>query len=337
VIHRHAVVAFAIGFSAVASGARASNEGACGRTERPWIRADTQEAPPALAGFVSLLAAELASRGFDLCASDDGSSPPVATVRVTSRPSGVELTVEVRDAVTDKQVRRDIALGGIPADGRPLTVALAADELLRASWAELALRTATPPLGPVPDPVSLTLRESLPSAAPRERIVQLGVDFAWEHYVHGMTLYGADAQVMATVRPRVELGLQFGLREGQAAAAVDGTVQPSAWSTAALALFRITPLDSRWGLDIAASAGVERLTLAPSPTAGATGSEQSAYALLVGLGPHGSFAILPALRLGAQAIALAPIRGVDAEDASTRFVGLSGFGWAVQIGVSSTP
>ncbi len=95
--------------------------------------------------------------------------PPLATIQVSWHPDAVALTVEVHDAVTAKRVSRDVALEGVPRDGQPLTVALEADELLRASWAELELRTAPPPAVPAPPEVTRIVHEALPVPAPGER------------------------------------------------------------------------------------------------------------------------------------------------------------------------
>jgi hypothetical protein len=294
------------------------------------------DVPANLTAFVGLLGAELASRGLELCTSRvEAASPPLATVRVTSRPDAVALTVEVHDAVTAKQVSRDVALAGVPGDSQPLTVALAADELLRASWAELELHTAPPPAMPVPPEVTHIVHEALATPAAPPARVQLGVGFVWEQYAHGVTLYGADARLGAWWTRRFETALQFGLRTGPTATATDGTVQPSAWSLALAGIYTFTPRGSRWGLDGVASLGVERLTIVPTPLGAATGSEQSAYAVLGSLGPQGWFAVLPALRVGAEVLGTVPLRGVDATDASTRFVGLNGLGWAAELGVWS--
>src|SRR6202035_4684217 len=124
-----------------------------------------------------------------------------------------------------------------------------------------------------------------------------------------------------------------GLRTAPTANAADGSVQPSAWSLDVSAIFTLTPPDSRWGGDSVASLGVERLTLVPTPSGRATGSEQNGYAIVGGVGPQGWFAVLPALRIGGVVQAILPLRGVDATDGGTRFAGLSGLGWAVQLGV----
>jgi hypothetical protein len=327
----------AIGVLAASRTAAADDGTPCGQDTRPWVQI-VGEAPSlsSAPGFVPLLRAELASRGIDLCTTEAASgAAPIATVLVTPRPDGVTLTVEVRDALTEKQVRRDVALSSVPADGRPLTVALAADELLRASWAELALRSAPPSSRPVPPQVVEAVHDALP-AAPRARpSVQLGVGFVWEQYARGMTLYGADARLGGWLTRRLELAMQLGLRTAPTTATADGTVQPTAWSASAVALFTFTPPESQWGLDAVASFGVERLTFVPTPLGAATGSQQSGYALLASLGPQGWFAIVPALRIGAEVLAIAPLRGVEAADAGTPFVGANGLGWTMQLGLWS--
>ncbi len=50
-----------------------------------------------------------------------------------------KIRLEVDDTLTNKKLVRVIDLGALPPDGHDLAVALAADELLRASWAELEL------------------------------------------------------------------------------------------------------------------------------------------------------------------------------------------------------
>ncbi len=336
---RRLVLAFAtLGLLPAGTGAAAAPATDCGATGRPWVQVIGQDDVPAnLAAFVRLLGAELASRGLELCTSRvEAASAPLATVRVAASPDAVALTVEVHDALTAKQVSREVALSGVPRDSQPLTVALAADELLRASWAELELHTASPPALPVPPEVTRTVREALapPAAAPAR--VQLGVGFVWEQYARGVILYGADARLGAWWTRRFETALQLGLRTGPTATATDGTVQPSAWSLGLAGIYTFTSSESRWGLDGVAVLDVERLSFIPTPApGGATGSGRSGFALLSSLGPQAWFAAVPRLRLGAQVLATVPLRGVDATDAQTRFVGLSGAGWLAQLGIWS--
>lgn len=81
-----------------------------------------------------------ALRPLSLCAW----SGPAGALEITLDVN-VNARIVVRDALTRKQLERTLELGALPADSRALAIAAAADELLRASWAELLLRDAPPP------------------------------------------------------------------------------------------------------------------------------------------------------------------------------------------------
>ena len=312
---------------------------ACGRGGRPWVGVNaSEELARGLGSFVELLRAELASRGIDLCSSGDPErQPPLAAIEVSSGPDAVTLGVEVRDAVTAKHVSRDVALGDVPADSRPLMIAVAADELLRASWAELALRTAAPPARPVPIEVTRSVTDALePPASPSSPRVLLGVDATLQHFGSGTTLYGADLRFAAWLTPRLTAGLRLGLRSGAAVAATDGDVQPSAWIAGAAAVVTITPPAYRWGIDAIGRFDVEHVSFVPTPRNAATGWSRSDYALLACLGPQAWLRVASTLRIGAELAAILPLRPVDATDASIRVAGLSGAGWSADIGLWST-
>jgi hypothetical protein len=84
------------------------------------------------------LAAELGPRGFGVCAARAGAGELAAEIWLSiSEPSRV--AIQIDDLVTGKRVGRDVPLTPIPKGGKALAIAIAADELLRASWAELDL------------------------------------------------------------------------------------------------------------------------------------------------------------------------------------------------------
>jgi hypothetical protein len=89
------------------------------------------------------LATELAHRGIDVCAPEVSSREPAAIAKLTSIDSTV--TIELDDRVTHKRVGRDLPLARVPPNGRALAIAIAIDELLRASWAELSLHRGEAP------------------------------------------------------------------------------------------------------------------------------------------------------------------------------------------------
>ncbi len=108
------------------------------------------------------LRSELASRRLTVCLTGDRSAhAALAEVRVEDR-GNQRIAIDVFDRATDKRVGRDLELSNVPPNGRALAVAIAIDELLRASWAELALRserverpgaaTHAPPPAPAPQP-----------------------------------------------------------------------------------------------------------------------------------------------------------------------------------------
>lgn len=82
------------------------------------------------------LAAELEQRGLAVCPEETARAPAVV---VDVHPANGVLVIELDDRVTAKRVARDLSLAKIPENGRALAVAIAIDELLRASWAELEL------------------------------------------------------------------------------------------------------------------------------------------------------------------------------------------------------
>lgn len=302
----------------------------CG--SRPWIQIVlASDLPPGTPPFVDLLRAELASRGFDVCA-DRPQDPrePTATIEVVPRPGGLALNVEVRDAVTDKRVSRDVDLGAVPPDSQPLMLALASDELLRASWAELALRSSPPPSRPVPPAVAEVVRDSVRPDADR---IRLGVAVMGEHFAAGTALYGADILVGGVLTRRLSADLGVGLRTGPTVAGADGDVGVSAVTGSLSARFTTTPPQSRLGLDAVARFAVERIAFTATPHPGALATPQAGYPLLADAGLSGWFRVLRRVRISAEVLADLPLRPVYATDGQVRVAGVAGVGVGGGVGI----
>jgi hypothetical protein len=321
---RPAAAAAAVLASLALTSARGRAQAACGTAEHAWVQ--VRASPEGSPSFESLLRAELASRRIDLC-SEPGShsAPAIATVEIARREGATAIVVQVRDAVTAKRVERDLDLDAIPKDGQPLALALAADELLRASWAELALSTAPPPAAPIPSAVTDTVDASVktPRRAPRGAFGALATI---EHYSAGQTLYGADLQASLWVTRRLSAGARLGLRSALSASAPDGEVRASAFVAGLEAAVTATPPAWSWGLDALLRFDLERVSYLAVPNAGASAPGGAATAFLAGAGARLSWSVAGSIRLIAEALAEVPVRPVEATDSGGGVVGLEGVG-----------
>lgn len=147
------------------------------------------------------LATELEQRGLAVCAPEESAHAPAVVVDV--RPLGSALVIELDDRLTHKRVARDLSLQNIPANGRALAVAIAIDELLRASWAELSLKSAAqpdsegeqptaPPRVQATRPVSARGKWGVWSPRPRE--IELGVALGYAHTKHDFDAFSLSAR-----------------------------------------------------------------------------------------------------------------------------------------------
>jgi hypothetical protein len=277
------------------------------------------------AAFEPLLRAELAPRGIDLCPERGGHvATAVATVELAPHERATAIVVVVRDAVTAKRVERDVDLVTVPIDGQPLTLALAADELLRASWAELALATSPTPGVPVPKAVSDDVDASMRPARPPRAF--LGALAATEHYSGGQTQYGGDLEAGVWITRRLSLGARAGLRSALSASAPDGNVSASTFLVGLDAALAVTPPAWRWTLDALARFGLEHIDYLATAAPGAHALDGSATALLASAGARVSFGVWGPLRLDLEALVDVPVRPVQATDSGGEVVGVSGVG-----------
>ena len=173
------------------------------------------------------LRAGLANHNIETCAQNQGPErPPVAVIVISFHGSeSVQVTVEIRDAVTEKRVSRDVDLTGMPDDGHALAIALAADELVWASWAEIGYK-GTRRRRAAPPQVVAAVEQNLQQ--PQAMSVRLGAQVAAEHYAAGLTQFGADALCVLSLTHRFRLRIAAGARQGLTVLAPDGRVQSTA-------------------------------------------------------------------------------------------------------------
>lgn len=316
-------------------------EPSCGG-ERPWVdvqlRADGWTAAQRQRVRLNL-EHTFAAQGIDACFEAkrpaEAKSSALATLNIHIGPeSRASVEIEVRDSVTHKRVARDVDLRPIPEDGRELAVAIEADELLRASWAELALDTERARLAKPKPQVVESVRQVLAPSRVRSSST-LGARVAGEHYPGAATtLLGADALGSVALTPRTALELAVGMRTSPAFTAPHGTVRALALGASARLLFRIAGSDSA-SLDGAAGCSGSWLQFRAEPTAPAAGSPYTDLLVVARAGVVGRLALGRVLELSAGLGVGEAVRGVQATDAGQVIAGATGFELGATLGLGA--
>ncbi|HTA17961.1 MAG TPA: hypothetical protein VK989_01645, partial [Polyangia bacterium] len=236
---------------------------------------------------------------------------------VLSAAQGDVVTVAVRDAITGKRIAREIPLAAVPRDARPLTVALAIDELLRASWVELALADAPAPGRPVPREIDALI-------APARRPWDLGVAWAAEHFGAGTIQTGVDVVARAAPTPALLVHVALDLRGGVTAHAADGDVRSTALGADVGVDFVLPPRARRWEIALAGDGRVIRARFSGQPRVDARGADAAGTAIYLGAGLRGSVRLTRAFGLSLAGGFGVPIHAVDVYDGGARVAGLSG-------------
>jgi hypothetical protein len=324
--------------------AAAAAQPRCAGGDGPWVQlqlgaegwSDAQRA-----AVLSDLQHTLAGRGIAACPGDahPASGAPLAMVTVDLGPEDIAkatVDIEVRDAVTRKRVRRDVDLSRIPDDGRPAAIAIEADELLAASWAEIALDTARARQAQESArPQVVTTVGQMLAPAQVGDAGALGARAVFERYLAGgdLTLVGADA-FGRFVAPRWQLEFAGELRAAPATAAPHGRVSALA-TGASVSFFMRVAGGRRASLAVGAGAAASWLSFRAEPAAGSQGSS---YANLLATGRLrviGRFALGRALHATAGADVGAALRGVEATDAGAVVASARGLLLAANLGLES--
>lgn len=280
-------------------------------------------------------------RGLAVCPDDAAPASRVGRLQVdAARLPQVRITMI--DDITDKEVSRRLDLSDLPADGHSLAIAIAAEELARASWAELALRPRTPeapePKKKAPAVVRAAVERDLPDrplepSPPDDNAVRLVG--AIDHYTAPLTLIGPD---MAYRRRLVdwfwlEVGASFrtGLRAKSTRGDVDTLAAGGSFAFAA----RAVEMDA-FALDVDAGARAMWVRFDGDAVVGATQDRYNTWAVVARGGV--SLSVLPTdhLELTARFGAGAPIRAVCATDGGEDVTGVAGVELSSHLGLGVT-
>ena len=280
------------------------------------------------------LDAELARAKLCSRATEPGTKP-LARIHVTLR-GDAGATIHIEDAVTKKTVEREVDVADLPADGRALPIAIAADELLRASWAEVSLRTEVE-LENAKEPVPPVVRASVAppkTTLPFERATELGLRATVN--VHG----GGQTHLGGALYARRDLGAwltgeAFGYaREATPVTAADGSIRAHAWGGGlSLDLHLLHVGAARFG--VRAGAEIGYLLFEGHARVGADESTFGSVVAAGHLGLVGAFDLRP-VRVSAAILGLAPFRAAGAIDGAEIATSVGGPGLEAALGAGIT-
>ena len=311
-----------------------ANENAhCGEPGQPWVSVAFESGTwneSFEAVVIQDLKAGLASRGIAACAEGRGpETPPVAAIVIGSgNQESVKLTVEIRDALTEKRVSRDVDLTNMPADGRALAIAVAADELVWASWAEIAYKSTYRRSAAPPEVVTAVERAIQPppspkKARPRATRMRLGAQLAADHFGAGLTLLGADALAVAPFTPKFRLKIAAGAREGLVVRAQDGRVRSIATNLtveSSLLVLRGANAELSWTL----GSRLAWVSLYGEASPGVLGTRMNGIAVFARTGPGVGLRVGGSLWVELNGSLGVPLRAVQASDTGRIITGASG-------------
>lgn len=279
------------------------------------------------------LRAGLANRHIQTCPSDQvPGKAPDATIRLsTSGFDAVHVTVEIHDQVTEKVVSRDVDLSRVPSDGQAFAIALAADELVWASWAEIAIQ-GNPHKTKAPAQLVAEVHRRIEPTAPLPR--RLGMQAATEHYLRGHTQFGPDIVLAFNWAPRFGLRFAGGYRQGLEVAAPDGSIDSSAVAInvdLSASVLRSNRLELMWTVG-------ERSAWCHFSGRAGPGAQN---AELNGLTLYARTGVLAVIRPGGHlwlelgAFAGVPLRELEATDTTRVVTGVSGLEQSALIAVTA--
>jgi hypothetical protein len=230
--------------------------------------------------------------------------------------------LRVTDSVTRKRVGRDLGLDELPADGRPLALAVAAEELLRASWAELALRGVHSPQTAPPPEVRAVVEKAAPKPARAERHTALGARLGFEHFLGGQTHYGADLFGVAPFGPVAGGFVALGARRALSVDAPHGSIAASAF---AAELGLSLTFVRQGGLDLSAlvSGRAMRLAFEPEAQPDASARTERGWAATTRAGFGLAFGSPGLLRFYSGLGAGLPLKSFSASDSGSVITGAS--------------
>ncbi len=328
----------------------------CPPAGAPWLRVTfgSEGFEPALrARVMEQLGADLHGHRVALCDAADAANTPAGATPLAdislALSAGAVLSLEVRDAVTDKRLARDLPLSSVPRDALALSIALAAEELLHASWIEAALApphsdTPSPLVGlkPVPPVVrevnaAEVARMPQVAGATHELMAEAALLLAAEHATGGQTDLGADARF--SWGGRLAVSSRAGFRVAPDVNSAHGVISGREFLAGLGLDYAVVPRDAVLGGEVGIRADlldVQFTGVASAASAGVRGGSGSGLGAILSGALGGWIRIGATWRVIAEAIVGAPIHAVTASDSGSTATGVSGVDLGGELGVGAT-
>jgi hypothetical protein len=342
---RWVVRAAALGL--VAASRLAAAEGPRGGAARAVVELVLEVEPPDRLIGTTLeqhLRAELRARDIEvsvvasaapLAVATSSAPRPIArvTLHVEHRADGAFLaTIRVGDLIMDKRVERTLDLGRIPADGRPLAVAASTDELLRASWMELTLADAPPPVFAPPPPVVRAIAAPAQKGRARPSIVEIGAVATAAGFFGHRVGVGGRGWVGVWCLPRLSVEARFGADAGLARTSRHGSARADAFGPGLGVSVALMDHDAPFGVRLEAAADALRVHLAGTASGSAKAADGWGWTGVAGAMLRGWARTGPvAWTLGVGA--MGALHAVAATDDGVPVTSIEGFGGKVDAGL----
>jgi len=313
--------------------AHAQQPGNCDAS-RPVIEIEVRQsalAPLTREHFLLELRVAVARWGLNLCTGSAETGAPLARVVVAS--SGRKrIGIRVRDPATQEEVARDADLSALPEDVHGEAVALAVEELLKASWLGLALTDEVPSPAPEqPQPLRSELRQE--AAQSRHRPLSFGVRGALDMYSRGATLAGADLFLTAQTQRLLGAQASVGARKGTPYDAEHGRIALRTLNAEVAFVMRAFERRS-FTLLFPVALNLSWVTFTGIADAGDLGRTRAGLTVAMSCTPSG---ILHLGQRTALVLALGPgrvLRGVAAQDEGRTAFALAGWSAHAHLGVA---
>jgi hypothetical protein len=271
------------------------------------------------------LRAELSGRAITACeVTELPDASALSDVRIERRGQG-GVGIEVFDRTTDKRVARDVRFQRMPEAGRALAVAIAIDELLRASWAELTLRKPDVAARSLPEARTPTPPSAHERPPERSRELWLTLGVGYSHSTDPYDAIGATLGLSGTLYERLWLEGRMGIIRSLPQDVATGSVT-SMGGTASLALgLCATPRGARLRACAGLQPRVDVLSLRAEGDEGTRGGEQLGALVIGAVVVHGAMALNEAWSLAARAAVGPTLHGLRFSDGDQVVGQLQGF------------